>query len=283
MILHARSSMAVAARAAGVQAIDTPFFGLVIDLEGLAEEAQKVKLLGFSGKQLTHPRHVAAVNEAFSPAKDDVEWCEENPKKAYNVNVQGVVNITDHFDGIFIYLSSVHVFSGKRYFAYSEKHKPEPVNCYGYTKWGGELATEVSSFLCKRAITVRTSKLFNYSSLEPNISHVKRDHEIEATAIVKRSFLYLPHFVAGLLHVVNWANQMPDLVHIAGTETISYWQFWNEIAQRFDGYEHLVKPMRSWVKREENRPRRGGLSVKLAESLGIPTYSAYDGIKEMLK
>jgi citrate lyase subunit beta/citryl-CoA lyase len=74
MILHARSSMAVAARAAGVQAIDTPFFGLVIDLEGLAAEAQKVKLLGFSGKQLTHPRHVAAVNEAFSPAKDDVKF-----------------------------------------------------------------------------------------------------------------------------------------------------------------------------------------------------------------
>jgi citrate lyase subunit beta/citryl-CoA lyase len=77
MILHARSSMAMAARAAGVQAIDTPFFGLVIDLEGLASEAQKVKLLGFSGKQLTHPRHVAVVNETFSPAKDDVEFAKK--------------------------------------------------------------------------------------------------------------------------------------------------------------------------------------------------------------
>jgi citrate lyase subunit beta/citryl-CoA lyase len=77
MILHARSSMAMAARAAGVQAIDTPFFGLVIDLEGLAREAEKVKLLGFSGKQLTHPRHVAVVNETFSPAKDDVEFAKK--------------------------------------------------------------------------------------------------------------------------------------------------------------------------------------------------------------
>ena len=77
MILHARSSMAIAARAAGVQAIDTPFFGLVIDLEGLAREAEKVKLLGFSGKQLTHPRHVAVVNETFSPAKDDVEFAKK--------------------------------------------------------------------------------------------------------------------------------------------------------------------------------------------------------------
>ncbi len=74
MVLHARSSIAMAARAAGIQAIDTPFFGLLIDLEGLARESEKVKLLGFSGKQLTHPRHVAVVNEVFSPAKEDVDF-----------------------------------------------------------------------------------------------------------------------------------------------------------------------------------------------------------------
>lgn len=74
MVLHARSSIAMAARAAGIQAIDTPFFGLLIDLEGLAEESEKTKLLGFSGKQLTHPRHIAVVNEIYSPAKEDVDF-----------------------------------------------------------------------------------------------------------------------------------------------------------------------------------------------------------------
>ena len=68
MILHARSSIAMAARAAGIQAIDTPYFGLVIDLEGLRRESDKVKLLGFSGKQLTHPRHVEVANQVFTPA-----------------------------------------------------------------------------------------------------------------------------------------------------------------------------------------------------------------------
>jgi citrate lyase subunit beta/citryl-CoA lyase len=73
-VLYARSAMAVAARAAGVQAIDTPFFGLIIDLEGLKKESEKAKLLGFSGKQLTHPRHVDAVNQVFAPAKSDVDF-----------------------------------------------------------------------------------------------------------------------------------------------------------------------------------------------------------------
>ena len=77
MILHARSSIAIAARAAGIQAIDTPYFGLVIDLEGLWRESEKVKLLGFSGKQLTHPRHVEVANQVFSPAKADVGYAKK--------------------------------------------------------------------------------------------------------------------------------------------------------------------------------------------------------------
>ncbi len=74
MTLYARSAIAIAARAAGIQAIDTPFFGMVIDLEGLARETLKIKLLGFSGKQLTHPRHCGPVNAAFTPAPEDVNF-----------------------------------------------------------------------------------------------------------------------------------------------------------------------------------------------------------------
>lgn len=77
MVLFARSSIALTARATGVQAIDTPFFGLVIDLEGLRDEAEKVRLLGFSGKQLTHPRHVAIANEVFSPAKEEIDLAKQ--------------------------------------------------------------------------------------------------------------------------------------------------------------------------------------------------------------
>lgn len=77
MILFARSSIAVTARAFGIQAIDSPYFGLVIDLEGLRRESEKVRYLGFSGKQLIHPRHVAPVNEIFSPGKEEVEFAKK--------------------------------------------------------------------------------------------------------------------------------------------------------------------------------------------------------------
>jgi len=73
-ILFARSALANAARAEGIDAIDTPFFGLVIDLKGLVKETEKSKLLGFSGKQLTHPRHVEPVNQTFAPPPEDIDF-----------------------------------------------------------------------------------------------------------------------------------------------------------------------------------------------------------------
>jgi citrate lyase subunit beta/citryl-CoA lyase len=74
MILFARSTIAVVARAHGIEAIDSPFFGLVIDLEGLKRESEKVRLLGFSGKQVIHPRHVTPVNEVFTPGKEEIDF-----------------------------------------------------------------------------------------------------------------------------------------------------------------------------------------------------------------
>ena len=74
MASHPRSTIALAARAAGILAIDSPFFGLVIDIDGLIKEARKVKLMGFTGKLLVHPRHVDPVNQVFSPSKEEIDF-----------------------------------------------------------------------------------------------------------------------------------------------------------------------------------------------------------------
>jgi citrate lyase subunit beta/citryl-CoA lyase len=74
VLLHARSTIATAACAIGILAIDTPYFGLLIDIEGLERETSKAKLLGFKGKMLTHPRHVETVNRVFSPSPEDIEF-----------------------------------------------------------------------------------------------------------------------------------------------------------------------------------------------------------------
>ncbi|MDP2973009.1 MAG: CoA ester lyase [Deltaproteobacteria bacterium] len=90
MASHPRSCIALAARAAGILAIDSPFFGLVIDIEGLIKESRKVKLIGFTGKLLVHPRHVDSVNQVFSPSKDEIDFARRVIKAYEEAKAKGL-------------------------------------------------------------------------------------------------------------------------------------------------------------------------------------------------
>ena len=90
MASHPRSCIALAARAAGIFAIDAPFFGLVIDLDGLFREARKVKLMGFTGKLLVHPRHVDSVNQVFSPSKEEIDFARRVIKAYEEAKAEGL-------------------------------------------------------------------------------------------------------------------------------------------------------------------------------------------------
>jgi citrate lyase subunit beta/citryl-CoA lyase len=63
------SRLVVAARAAGIQAIDGPY-ARVGDDDGLRERAALARALGLDGKWTIHPGQIAIVNEVFSPDRD---------------------------------------------------------------------------------------------------------------------------------------------------------------------------------------------------------------------
>jgi len=66
----ARSQVVNAARAAGIQPIDT-VFGDVDDEEGLRLSVLEAKSLGFEGKGLIHPRQIRPAHEAFAPTQEE--------------------------------------------------------------------------------------------------------------------------------------------------------------------------------------------------------------------
>lgn len=70
--IFARSMLINAAKAAGVQAIDTVFSD-VADMEGLRQSVIEAKALGFEGKGCIHPRQVKVVHEAFAPTSEEIE------------------------------------------------------------------------------------------------------------------------------------------------------------------------------------------------------------------
>lgn len=69
--LYAQETVLVAARAAGVQAIDGPYLE-IRDEEGLRLRAEHVRALGYDGKWAVHPGQLAIINAAFTPSEEEV-------------------------------------------------------------------------------------------------------------------------------------------------------------------------------------------------------------------
>jgi citrate lyase subunit beta/citryl-CoA lyase len=69
----ARDLCLAGAAAAGVPAFDTVHVDIE-DLAGLEADAREAKRDGFSGKIAIHPKQVEAINAAFTPAADELDW-----------------------------------------------------------------------------------------------------------------------------------------------------------------------------------------------------------------
>ena len=74
-IAYARQSLCVAARAAHVLALDTPYFKLR-NPDGLRDNSLRAKSIGFKGKFAIHPEQIDALNECFSPSAQEVTHAE---------------------------------------------------------------------------------------------------------------------------------------------------------------------------------------------------------------
>jgi citrate lyase subunit beta / citryl-CoA lyase len=72
-LFNARTRVLWAAKAAGIQAIDT-IFADVNDMEGLRRETELVKRLGYTGKSLVNPRQIDVVHEVFAPKQPEIDY-----------------------------------------------------------------------------------------------------------------------------------------------------------------------------------------------------------------
>lgn len=68
----ARSTLLVAARAAGIGAVDGPYLR-IDDEPGLQRSAERARALGYDGKWALHPRQIAPLEETFTPSAAEVE------------------------------------------------------------------------------------------------------------------------------------------------------------------------------------------------------------------
>ncbi|MBI1397330.1 MAG: CoA ester lyase [Betaproteobacteria bacterium] len=88
-LLYARSRLVHAAASAGIDLLDVPYLNLD-DPEGLREEAVRCLRLGFTGKASIHPSQLAAIHEAFTPSREQLEKA-RRVCAAFEENTSGLV------------------------------------------------------------------------------------------------------------------------------------------------------------------------------------------------
>ncbi|MDO5738132.1 MAG: CoA ester lyase [Eubacteriales bacterium] len=88
-IFYARSQILLAAKSAGILAIDTPFTDAT-DLEGLEADVQLIKQLGFRAKAAISPQHLALINRLLSPSETEIAYALEVLECLHRAKAQGL-------------------------------------------------------------------------------------------------------------------------------------------------------------------------------------------------
>lgn len=71
----ARGQLVLAARAAGVQVIDSVFSD-ICDEQGFIDETTRIKEMGFDGKSVVNPRQIQLIYQIFAPSEKQIDHAE---------------------------------------------------------------------------------------------------------------------------------------------------------------------------------------------------------------
>jgi citrate lyase beta subunit len=106
----------LAARVAGIDAIDTPYFDIK-DEEGLKRHVQQAKDMGYDGKALIYPSQVEVVNRTFTPTEEELEYARRVLEVFEKAKAEGKGATV--VDGKLI--ENIHVAMAKRILMIAEK------------------------------------------------------------------------------------------------------------------------------------------------------------------
>ncbi len=217
----------------------------------------------------------------------NVDLCEKKPELAYAINVGGLVNLVDLFDGPIIQISTDYVFDGEDG-PYKESDTTNPINVYGKSK----LESEKILLECSRDnLVIRTNVLYDFTNntsasfLNWVIESLKNENEIN---IVEDQWNN-PTWTSSLAVVIEKAVDvgLSGLIHWGDKDWINRYDFANKIANSFNLKNSLINPiLTAELKQEANRPLKSGLktdTVQKVLNLEPPTIEeCLDSIKKQL-
>lgn len=201
--------------------------------------------------------------------------CEEEYDNAIQVNVRGLDNLHHVFGDRVLNISSDHVFSGNfgDGILPTEETDPDPINAYGFTKMGAEAVSQANE-----GKTIRLSRTVSW--MDKDIAIPKWLAEIPI--FFYRNYIHREFAVDGIEYFANNYDRMPSIVHYAGTDNLSQYDFMKKLLEAVGVKSTLIAP-KTIYSNDPPRPQYGGFSVASAESLGFPMYSVDDTVSKLVE
>jgi len=204
-------------------------------------------------------------------AMTNVDGCERNPVLAKEVNIAGVENLCESFDGKLIHLSTDYVFDGTSG-PYSESDIVNPISVYGETKLAAErivLAYDENHLIIRGNVIYGDSQNTKASFLNWVVHSLKNKETIH---VVNDQFNN-PTWTESMADVIALCceNELSGIWHWGDGDLLSRYEFAIKIADAYELDSSLIQPIST---KELNqlapRPLKSGLKPdQLAQTLNI--------------
>ena len=180
----------------------------------------------------------------FLAAMTDVDECEKNPKLAYDINVQGLINFIDVINPNirFIYISSSAVFGGCiQKNSYSELDNPFALNNYGLSKL---MAEEFVKTKLKNQLIVRSSWMIgggperDKKFLSKILPLLTTDQNIFIVNDKFGSLTYAKHLAEFLL--CDDIDLYRDVLHFSSKDAVSRYEMATYIAEQLNSKSQII-------------------------------------------
>jgi len=217
-----------------------------------------------------------------------VDRAESQRAEAWDVNVaatESLARFCQTEGSRFIFVSTDYVFDGQEG-KYSEESPINPRGVYAVTKAAGELATQAAT---ENHLIVRTAVPYGPWPL-PKKDFVRwlrgELTERRRVRIVTDQIsnpTWVPDLARMLLTLIQLHQEERGTLHLAGTDSLSRFDFAMQIADAFGLDASLIEPIATIELRQAApRPLNASLNVNRAKALGLEPLGVGDPLKQLV-
>lgn len=204
-------------------------------------------------------------------AWSDLDRCEQNPEKAYQINVKGtniLAKICAESNIRLIFTSSDMVFDGEKG-NYSESDQTMPINVYGKTK---QMAEQEIQSICSDYVIVRVALVYGKPMVSGNsfsekiLARLREGKSMPLYVDQFRTPIWVQTLAQGLLELAE--NGFTGIIHIGGPERIDRYAFGLQLAEITKHSFKLCQSIRmSEMPTIAPRPKDASLNIRLARQI----------------